>query len=78
MLQASGEAVYTSDIGSDAAQLFAAAVESTEPLAHVSAIDPSPALEVRLWTGLSDVMYDATTYMLTWTPTRECLPLLRV
>ena len=46
MLQASGEAVYTSDFGSDAAQLFASTVESTEPLAYVRAIDASPALEV--------------------------------
>ena len=44
--QTTGEAIYTSDFGSDAAQLFASTVESTEPLAYVRAIDASPALEV--------------------------------
>ena len=44
--QTTGEAVYTSDVGSDAAQLFASTVESTEPLAYIRAIDASPALEV--------------------------------
>jgi hypothetical protein len=46
--QATGEAVYTSDFGSDAAQLFASTVESTEPLAYVKGIDSSPALEVSM------------------------------
>ncbi len=46
LLQTTGEAVYTSDFGSDAAQLFASTVESTEPLAYIRAIDASPALEV--------------------------------
>ena len=43
----SGEAVYTSDIGAGAAQLFAAPVTSSEALAVIEDIDASHALEAR-------------------------------
>ena len=54
--QTTGEAVYTSDFGSDAAQLFASTVESTEPLAYIRAIDASPALEV--CTAILQIQFD--------------------
>ena len=40
--------MYTSDIGTGAAQLFAAPVTSSEALADLDSIDPSEALEVRV------------------------------
>lgn len=44
--QASGEAVYTSDIGVGSDDLFAALVGSTQALATITSIDPAPALAV--------------------------------
>lgn len=44
--QASGEAVYSSDVGVGTQQLYARVVASTETLARVCGIDPAKALEV--------------------------------
>ena len=43
-VQASGEAVYTSDVGVGGGELYAAIVPSTQALAYVASLDPSPAL----------------------------------
>lgn len=45
-MQASGEAVYTSDIGVGSGELFAAVVGSTQALATLVSVDPLPALAV--------------------------------
>ena len=45
-VQASGEAVYTSDVSVGGSELFAAIVPSTQALAHIVSIDPNPALEL--------------------------------
>jgi xanthine dehydrogenase molybdopterin-binding subunit B len=44
--QASGEAVYTSDMGMGADELYAYPVTSTEALATLEDVDPSKALQV--------------------------------
>lgn len=43
-VQASGEAIYTSDIVMPPDGLFAVFVESTEALAELAGVDPGPAL----------------------------------
>ena len=45
-VQASGEAVYTSDVGMGKDELYAALVPSTQALAYVASLDPSPALDL--------------------------------
>ena len=45
-VQTSGEAMYTSDIGVGGDELYAAIVPSTQALAFVASLDPSPALEL--------------------------------
>ena len=47
LLQASGEAVYSSDVGVGGDQLYARVVPSSEVLAGVDRIDASQALQVR-------------------------------
>ena len=46
LCQASGEAVYSSDVGVGDNQLYARVVASTEVLANLDTIDPSEALQV--------------------------------
>jgi len=47
VLQASGEAVYTSDVCLGGDELYAYPVESTQALAIIESIDASKALEVQ-------------------------------
>lgn len=47
VLQASGEAVYTSDVGLGGDELYAYPVESTQALATIESIDASKALQVQ-------------------------------
>ena len=44
VVQASGEAIYTSDIVMPPSGLYGVFVESTEALAELQGVDPSPAL----------------------------------
>ena len=44
VVQASGEAIYTSDIVMPPSGLYGVFVESTEALAELHGVDPSPAL----------------------------------
>ena len=55
-VQASGEAVYTSDIGVGDDELYAALVGSTEALATLTSVDPSAALAVGALSGAITVM----------------------
>ena len=45
-LQASGEALYTSDVTIGGSELFAVLVPSTQALAHLVGVDPAPALQL--------------------------------
>ena len=45
-MQTSGEAVYVADVGVSTRELFAAPVESSQALAKLGKVDPSPALKL--------------------------------
>ncbi|KAK9795562.1 hypothetical protein WJX73_009750 [Symbiochloris irregularis] len=69
-LQASGEAVYTSDISAGSDQLFAALVGSAEPLATISSLDPSEALAlpgVEAFIGPKDIPKNGSNMITTGT-----------
>ena len=46
LLQASGQAMYTSDVRNSVRDLFAAPVESQRALARLGHVDASPALKL--------------------------------
>ena len=46
VVQTSGEAVYVADVGTSTRELFAALVESSQALAKLGKVDPSPALKL--------------------------------